>query len=519
MFKSLSDVVKSFGNGSSQTLANRYLIINQIGKGAMGEVYKAIDKQSGDSIVAVKFLSQALIKDKMLKRFENEAKISALLGEQSNHIIKVKDYGIIDQTIPYYVMEYLEGDDLDHLIKYKAISIAKFLYLTRQICLGLECAHNGILVNGELATIIHRDIKPSNIFLAQDKNKQIICKVLDFGIAQVNDSEQGESQHKFMGTPEYCSPEQMAEDELKPTSDIYSLGVMMYEMLAQKTPITADNKSFQAWFRAHNEAMPKSLPTYLNLPRQLENLIMRCLAKSPQDRPQNIQEILQIITPLEREYNNPKKAQSKAIKEKSLPSNQSSTLDEKKMEKEVDSISLYQIYMQSSWPEDKPQQKIVFPSLTNAKEGNFSSLWTMLESKEINIFQPQSTFCFNYFLFQLKPHPMILWINLLYQRNYKPKWLACYLDLKTEIGYQISNNLVSTPLYYILLFELAKPDKYKTMLMTEISQEKINQIENFILKSASVSGANKVQESKSALQKQFLTIKDKIISAIEKSRL
>ena len=303
MFKSLSDLVKLFGKDSDKLLANRYQVVNQIGRGAMGEVYKAIDKQSGNNIVAIKFLSQALSKERMVRRFEKEAKISALLGEQSNHIVKVKDYGLIDHKTPYYVMEYLEGYDLDDLIKKKTISIAQFLYLIRQICLGLECAHNGILVNGELATIIHRDIKPSNIFLVKDEQKPTTCKILDFGIAQINDSEQGDSQQRFMGTPEYCSPEQMAEYELKPTSDIYSLGVLMYEMLTQKTPITAENKSFQAWFRAHHEMTPKAFPTYIRLPQQLENLIMRCLAKSPSDRPQSIKEILRIINPLEREYN------------------------------------------------------------------------------------------------------------------------------------------------------------------------------------------------------------------------
>lgn len=85
----------------------------------MGQVYRAIDTQSGDNIVAIKFLSQALLDDKMRSRFENEAKISALLGEQSQHIVRVKDYGISENQVPFYVMEYLEGDDLDSLIKKK----------------------------------------------------------------------------------------------------------------------------------------------------------------------------------------------------------------------------------------------------------------------------------------------------------------------------------------------------------------------------------------------------------------
>ncbi|BAQ60493.1 serine/threonine protein kinase [Geminocystis sp. NIES-3708] len=505
MFKPLSDLVKSFGKDSDNLLANRYQLITQIGRGAMGQVFKAIDKSSGDNIVAVKFLSQALLDEKMRHRFETEAKISALLGEQSNHIVKVKDYGLGNDQVPFYVMEYLEGDDLDHLVKKKSISIRRFLFLTRQICLGLECAHNGILVNGELAPIIHRDIKPSNIFLAKTADKEIIVKILDFGIAQIRNPEQGKTQESFMGTPEYCSPEQMAEDELHPTSDIYSLGVLMYQMLTQKTPITSEYRNFQAWYKAHQENIPQSLPSYLELPKDLENMIMRCLAKSPADRPQNIGEILKIITPLEREYNN-KNALEK--------SSQLFTAKEQNINK---ILPLQQIYLQSNWPQDKPQKKIVFPCLTEAQEGSFSSLWTMLESQDIQIFKPQSTLCFNHFMYQLAPHPMILWVNLLYCRHHEPKWLPCYLDLKTEIGYQISTNLISKSLYYIILFEINKPKKYEQLLTVKISEEKIQHLQHFIIKSSSWQGKNQPELSKINLKKQFESVKNTILSAIYKS--
>lgn len=511
MFKPLSDLLKSFGKDSGKLLANRYQLISQIGRGAMGQVYKAIDAQAGDTPVAIKFLSQALLDEKMRSRFENEAKISALLGEQSKHIVRVKDYGISENQIPFYVMEYLEGDGLDSLVKNKIISIGKFLYLVKQICLGLECAHNGILINGELATVIHRDIKPSNIFLAKNPDGEITVKILDFGIAQIREPELGETQQRFMGTPEYCSPEQMAEEELEPTSDIYSLGVLMYQMLTQKTPINAEGKSFQAWFKAHHETPPKPLPRYLALPPELHDLIMRCLAKSKHDRPQNIGEILKVIIPLEREYNqknnqegdnNPDSfARRKALLNNTLP--------------------LQTIYAQSSWPSDKPQKKIVFPCLTESQEGSFSSLWTMLESDEVNHFIPKSTFCFNHFLFQLNPHPMILWANLLYRRNYEPKWLPCYLDLKTEIGYQIVNNLLTKNFYYIILFELNKPEKYKQLLSVKITDDKIKKIEQFLDKisaSPSSPSSSQAQLSKVALKKQFESVKSTIIAAITRTK-
>jgi eukaryotic-like serine/threonine-protein kinase len=506
MFKPLSDLVKSFGKDSGNLLANRYQVTQQIGRGAMGQVFKAIDKSSGDNIVAIKFLSQALLNEKMRNRFETEAKISALLGEQSNHIVKVKDYGVGNDQVPFYVMEYLEGDDLDDLVKKKSISISRFLSLTRQICLGLECAHNGILVNGELAPIIHRDIKPSNIFLAKTFEKNTILKILDFGIAQIRNSEQGTTQQSFMGTPEYCSPEQMAEEELHPTSDIYSLGVLMYQMLCQKTPIVAENRSFQAWYKAHKDNTPNPLPSYVNLPKDLENIIMKCLAKSPDARPQSIGEILRIITPLEREYNSRNISENPSL---------ISTINIQNSNK---NLSLFQVYSQTPWPSDKPQKKIVFPCLTEAQEGTFSSLWTMLESDDISVFQPKSTLCFNHFMYQLEPHPMILWVNLLYRRQYEPKWLPCYLDLKTEIGYHISQNLATNNLYYIMLFEIKKPQKYQQLLTVKISEEKMKQLNSFIIKSSYYQGKNQPELSKINLKKQFESIKNTILSAIYKSQ-
>jgi serine/threonine-protein kinase len=506
MFKPLSDLLaKSFGKNSSDLLVNRYQLVHSVGKGAMGQVYKAIDKSSGNAIVAIKFLSQALLDEKMRHRFQTEAKISALLGEQSNHIVKVKDYGLGNNQIPFYVMEYLEGNDLDDLVKKKAISISKFLYLIRQICLGLKCAHNGIFVDGKLAPIIHRDIKPSNIFLAKTPDQETIVKILDFGIAQINDSAQGTTQKRFMGTPEYCSPEQMAEDDLGPTSDIYSLGVLMYRMLTQKNPIVAESYTFQAWYRAHQENIPQPLPSYLNLPKNLENMIMRCLAKSPGDRPQSIGEILTIITSLEREYN-----RQKTTEKPPLPGTAN-------VENHSKNLLLQQVYSESGWPRDKPRKKIVFPCLTEAQEGTFSSLWTMLESEEINVFQPKSTFCFNHFIYQLAPHPMILWVNLLYRRQYEPKWLPCYLDLKTKIGYEISSNLVSQSLYHIIIFEINKPHKYQQLLTVKIHEEKVNQLQNFIVRSASWQGKSQPELSKISLKKKFESVKSNILSTIYKT--
>ncbi|AFZ46749.1 serine/threonine protein kinase [Cyanobacterium stanieri PCC 7202] len=497
MFKPISDLVKSLHKDSEELLANRYKIAGILGKGAMGQVYKAFDTNNNDSIVAIKFLSQALLDQKMRDRFQKEARISALLGEQSNHIVRVKDYGVDDSQVPFYVMEYLEGYDLDQLVKKQALSLPKFLSLTHQICLGLQCAHNGILINNELAPIIHRDIKPSNIFLAKDEKMGHFVKILDFGIAQIHNPDQSLTQKTFMGTPEYCSPEQMAEEDLKATSDIYSLGVLMYQMLTQDTPIKAEAHNFQSWYKAHNEFPPKKLPSYLELPKDLDNLIMGCLQKSPTRRPQSIREILKVIIALQKKYS-----------EQNVSQNSSSP--------SLSSIDT--IYNHTPWPKDKPQKKIVFPNLTEAKEGTFSSLWTMLEPAEVQHFQAKSTFCFGHFMFQANPHPMILWVNLLYNRNYEPKWLPCYLDLKTDIGYQISHNLIGQKKYHILLFELGNPSSYQQKLTINLSSEKIKQLQSFVFKASSWHGSKQPEGSKIILKKQFESVKKTILAAVARAK-
>jgi len=170
---------------NGRLLANRYQLVELVGKGAMGRVYQAKDMLLGGVTVAVKFLSQTLLNQKMRDRFEREATICAVLGEQSIHIVRVRDYGVDETEIPFYVMEFLQGDSLSDVLRDRPLSVPRFLNITRQICLGLQRAHQGILLDGELCPIIHRDIKPSNISIVQDTTLGELVKILDFGIAKL----------------------------------------------------------------------------------------------------------------------------------------------------------------------------------------------------------------------------------------------------------------------------------------------------------------------------------------------
>ena len=152
-------------NNFGRRLANRYELMDSIGQGSMGKVYLAEDMLLGGVPVAVKFLAQTLLNERMTQRFMREAMTCAQLGNNSIHVVRVTDYGVADDEIPFYVMEYLKGKNLGQVIQPQPLPVPRFLGFIRQICLGLETAHRGITLNGQVVPIIHRDNKPSNILV------------------------------------------------------------------------------------------------------------------------------------------------------------------------------------------------------------------------------------------------------------------------------------------------------------------------------------------------------------------
>ncbi|MDP5015702.1 MAG: serine/threonine protein kinase, partial [Dolichospermum sp.] len=281
-------------------LGNRYQLQELIGSGAMGRVYRAKDTLLGGVPVAVKFLALSVQNEKMRlqDRFEREAKTCALLGQKSIHIVRVMDYGV-DEA--YYVMEYLQGQSLSNIIRKQQMNLPRFLSMARQIGLGLQCAHDGIPVDGVICPIIHRDIKPSNMMVIQDPSFGELVKVLDFGIAKLIMSDSDHTKF-YLGTLAYSSPEQIEGKELDSRSDIYSFGIMMFEMFTGKMPLQPPTNTFGAWYKAHTFEKPRSLTQTspnLAVPKQLEDVIMSCLAKKASERPQSIREIVNILAALE----------------------------------------------------------------------------------------------------------------------------------------------------------------------------------------------------------------------------
>lgn len=275
------------------TLSDRYEVIEVLGKGGMGVVYKGRRTQI-NKFVAIKVLKASLIEDEVsLKRFEQEAIASANLDDP--HLISVYDFGYGPNGEPYLVMDFLEGKSLEDIIERQGpISLDRFLHIFSQACQALSYIHS--------RSIIHRDLKPSNIMLVKTQSSDEFVKLVDFGIAKVIGDDQRLMQKltatgQSFGSPLYMSPEQCMGKEVDVRSDIYSLGCVMFEALTGRTPIAGEN-ALQTVFMHINSPplMLNQVGPGLTHPLQVQEVIMRCLEKDPDKRFQSATEIGNLLT-------------------------------------------------------------------------------------------------------------------------------------------------------------------------------------------------------------------------------
>ncbi len=491
-----------------RVLHDRYHLRQLLGQGSMGRVYGADDDALGGIPVAIKFLSQALLNQRMRDRFEREAKTCAQLGQRSIHIVRVTDYGVDEEGIPFYVMEYLKGSNLSDLVAQQAMVVPRFLHLLKQICLGLQCAHRGIQIEGQTFPIVHRDIKPSNILVTQNDSLGELVKILDFGIAKVLQPE-GHQTNCFMGTLAYSSPEQMEGRELDARSDIYSLGVLMFQMLTGKMPLNADTHSFGGWYKAHHFQKPQPIATVnpsVKVPKVLENLVMGCLEKSAGDRPQSVAEIVTALGPLEERFGTglqvAQRIKASLSRLPVTPAAQSSN--------PLEGDELYRL---ATWPPQMPIAEIVFPKPMQTSQGMLPTLWVMLPRIEIH----KRVTCsrYNQFLFLEMPHPMLLWLTVLYNREHEPRWLPCYLDLKSPPGRQMATLLGTTGQYRILFFALEDPMRCASIQSVSIAPAQCQLLHEW----AMVGQASRIPPnptvSKDLLKHELEKIKPQILTKLE----
>jgi len=266
------------------TFAGRYQIIEELGRGGMGRVYKALDTEVNEK-VALKLIKPEIAADKKaIERFRNEMK----LARKIRHKNVCQMYDLSKEEGDYYItMEYVSGDDLKGLIRRMGrFSTGQAITIAKQVCEGLSEAHK--------LGVVHRDLKPQNIMIDQNGN----ARIMDFGIARSIEGKSITGAGVMIGTPDYMSPEQVDGKETDLRSDIYSLGIILYEMVTGQTPFEGDTP-FTIGVK-HKSETPKN-PKKLNpqIPDDLGTVILRCLEKEKEQRYASSQELCADLSAIE----------------------------------------------------------------------------------------------------------------------------------------------------------------------------------------------------------------------------
>ncbi|MBA7623130.1 Serine/threonine-protein kinase PknD [subsurface metagenome] len=276
-------LIKELTTGS--IFAERYQIIEELGKGGMGNVYKIFDKKIKEK-VALKLLKPEIGTDKKtIERFSNELKFARKISHRN--VCRMYDLGE-EEGNHYITMEYVPGEDLKStIIRVGQLSVGKTIFIAKQVCEGLAEAHR--------LGVVHRDLKPQNIMLDKEGN----VRIMDFGIARSLKTKRLTAAGVIIGTPEYISPEQVEGKETDQRSDIYSLGVILYEMITGRIPFEGETPlSIAVKHKSETPQDPKELNS--QIPEDLARLILRCMEKDKEKRYQGADELLSELIKIEK---------------------------------------------------------------------------------------------------------------------------------------------------------------------------------------------------------------------------
>ncbi len=274
-----------------------YKIIREIAHGGMGLVYLAVrNDDEYKKQVAIKVIRRGMDTEDIIRRFRYERQILAEL--EHPNIARLLDGGSTDDGLPYLVMEYVEGSPLTKFCNTKNLSVSERLKIFLKVCNAVSYAHQHL--------VVHRDLKPSNIFVTNEGD----VKLLDFGIAKLLDDSTDATQTNTnlrAFTPDYASPEQIRGAKVTTASDVYSLGVLLYELLTRKLPYQMQNKTFDEISKAiltQNPSRPSSIRTEndpqskiqnLKLNNDLDNITLMALRKEPSRRYASVQQFAEDI--------------------------------------------------------------------------------------------------------------------------------------------------------------------------------------------------------------------------------
>ena len=261
-----------------RVLGNRYEILSVLGEGGMGAVYKVHDREVGGYAALKVIRPEMANRPEVLQRFKQEL----ILARQVTHknVIRIHDLGEAD-GVKFITMDFVEGRDLSSMIREQGkFPPDEAAGMIAQVCRALEAAHS--------EGVVHRDLKPQNIMV----DTQGRVKVMDFGIARSTEGTGGMTQTgALLGTPEYMSPEQAKGQHVDARSDLFSLGIIFYEMLTGKTPFHAHTMMATIFKRTQEKARPP-IELEATLPQQINDVVVKCLATEPEDRFQSASEIL-----------------------------------------------------------------------------------------------------------------------------------------------------------------------------------------------------------------------------------
>ncbi|MGD8538874.1 MAG: protein kinase [Candidatus Aminicenantes bacterium] len=272
---------------TGSVLAERYEIIEELGKGGMGKVYKALDREINEKIAVKIIRPEIATNKKIIQRFQNELKMARTISHRN--VCRMHDLGK-DRDTRFITMEYVTGEDLKKSLRRMGpLTIRKAISLGRQICQGLSEAHR--------LGVIHRDLKPHNIMIDREGS----VKIMDFGIALSGEVDGITDSNIIVGTPQYLSPEQVEGKKVDQRSDIYSLGVILFETVTGKVPFDGDTTLSIAV--KHKTEIPRD-PKELNaqIPEEFSRLILKCMEKDPEKRYQTVNELILELDIIEEQF-------------------------------------------------------------------------------------------------------------------------------------------------------------------------------------------------------------------------